>query len=119
MAHRNSFNEASAWHFFIVLRQWGSLLLIWAANTHQASCMLQGGSAQEVKAPAEGAPGPAAETPLAPYVPLMATDAVADAAAALLLDDVVPVQEENVVVVESISSNAGQSSDPPPLLSVL
>lgn len=82
------------------------------ASTHQASCM-QGGSAQEVKAPAEGAPGPAAETPLAPYVPLMATDAVADAAAALLLDDVVPVQEENVVVVESISSNAGPNPDHP------
>ena len=50
---------------------------------------------------------PAAVTPLAPYVPLMATDAVADAAAALILDDVVPVQEESIVVVESISSNAG------------
>ena len=56
---------------------------------------------------AESSGGPPAETPLAPYVPLMATDAVADAAAALILDDVVPVQEENVVVVESISSNAG------------
>ena len=73
--------------------------------------MQQGGSAQDVKAHAEGAVGLPAEAPLAPYVPLMATDAVADAAAALLLDDVVPVQEENVVVVEAISSNAGQSPD--------
>ena len=56
---------------------------------------------------AEGSGGPPAETTLAPYVPLMATDAVADAAAALILDDVVPVQEENVIVVESTSSNAG------------
>ena len=69
--------------------------------------MQQSGSAQDVKAQAESAVGPPAEAPLAPYVPLMATDAVADAAAALLLDDVVPVQEENVVVVEAISSNAG------------
>jgi hypothetical protein len=56
----------------------------------------------------EGSDGYSAETSLAPYVPLMATDAVADAAAALILDDAVPVQEENVVVVESISSNAGE-----------
>ena len=73
--------------------------------------MLQGGGAPDVQAPAEGAAGPPAEAPLAPYVPLMATDAVADAAAALLLDDVVPVQEESTAVVESISSNAGQRPD--------
>ncbi len=88
-----------------------SHLMLKGGDAYKAFCMLQGESAQEVKAPAEGIPGPPAETPLAPYVPLMATDAVADAAAALLLDDVVPVQEENVVVVESISSNAGQGSE--------
>lgn len=87
------------------------VLLPWATTLIEALCMQQGGSAQDVKAHAEGAVGLPAEAPLAPYVPLMATDAVADAAAALLLDDVVPVQEENVVVVEAISSNAGQSPD--------
>ena len=75
--------------------------------------LLQG--AQDVEAHAEGASGSPAETPLAPYVPLMATDAVTDAAAALLLDDVVPVREESVVVVESLSSNAGPRPDQCPV----
>ncbi len=70
--------------------------------------MQQGESTEDSALPAEGAAVPAVVTPLAPYVPLMATDAVADAAAALILDDVVPVQEESIVVVESISSNAGR-----------